>query len=87
MRYVHTYEQRPLVRELEALRNSREASRFAMQLILCNVLFMHGVENLSQSNVQTNICERFANVRELFANARDMFAKFHKIFLQSTVCI
>ena len=49
---------------------------------LCNViLFMHGVENVLQSNVQMNICKMLANVREVFAsllqNSRNFFAKYH----------
>ena len=50
--------------------------------LLCNViLFMHGVENVLQSNVQMNIREMLTNVRKVFANlsrnSHNFFAKYH----------
>ena len=55
---------------------------------------MYGVENLSRSNVQTNIHELLANIRELlvnirevFANIRELVAKLMKVFVQSTIYI
>ena len=55
--------------------------------VLCNILFMHGVENLSWSNVQTNIRELvvnihevFVNIRKVFANVRELVTKLTKVF-------
>ena len=51
------------VHELEALCNDCEVC----YAVLCNViLFVHGVENVAWSNVQTNIREVFVKLTKLF---------------------
>ena len=78
--YVRTYKGHRFASYVEALCNSHETCRFAMQyyvmFCLCTELkICHEV-----------MCKRtFANIRKLFANARDTFAKLCKVFLQSTV--
>ena len=58
--------------ELEALRNGHKACRFAMHYYIRKVLFVHKVENLLRSYVQTNICEVFTNLSQ---DSRKFFCK------------
>ena len=40
-----------------------------------------------QHEVHMNVCKLFVNILNMFANAPNAFMKFHKVFLQSTICI